>query len=131
MTYYLVKILCCDRFNLNDGKLLAMSALAAVALTALLLEHCYFFATLVFENLGNYRSAFDGWRADFEIVARADQKNVSDGYCVASVSVLIAIHKQDIAFLNRKLPALCFNRRFHCSKRKEQKPFGEQEQVFS
>ena len=94
-----------------------MSAAFVVAFTLLLLEDNDLFATLVFENLGLDRSSFDNRGSKFHGFALADGKYGVDGNGVTGFGFWIAIDEEDIPFLNRKLPSLCFDCRFHRKKR--------------
>lgn len=100
-------------FDLDDGELLAVALLAAVALPALALDDGDFLAALVFEDLGDDVCALDGGGAEASLRAFANHQHVIDGDHVARVGVLKSVDEQDVAFLNCELTPLCFDGGFH------------------
>src|SRR6185312_7096373 len=102
-----------DGFDLDDGKLLAVTAFAFHALALLFLEDDDLLGALVFQNLGGHGSTGEERSADLE--ARAftgceDFVNFDGG---AGFRLGIAIYNENVALANRELFPLCFDSGFH------------------
>ena len=107
-----------DCFDLDDGKLLTVTAAAVVAFTTTHFEDRDLFAALVFENFERDFRAFDGRRADFGFCAFAGENNFVNDDRVARYRLGIAVDCKDIAFGNGELASLRDNCRFHCFAKK-------------
>ena len=108
-----VVVLGLDGFDLDDRKLLAVAALLFVALTFLLFENDYFFAALVFEDLGGDGCAGEGRGADFEVSAFTEGEYVGDFDGGTGFRVRVPVYNENVSFGNSELLALGFDGRFH------------------
>lgn len=99
--------------DLDDGDLLAVALLAAVALPALALDDGDLFPALVFEDLGHDACALDGGCAEACLRTFTGHQHFVDGDCVARVGVLKSVDEQDVAFLDCELTPLSFDGGFH------------------
>jgi len=123
-------VLSVDGFDLDDRELLPVAALVAVAFTAFLFENDDLFAALVFEDGGLDRRSFDCRRANAERITFADCKHIRDGYGVTGRSILVTVDEEHIALLDRKLPPLGLDRRFHFGKNVEKMFLPRPKQAF-
>lgn len=102
-----------DGFDFDDGKLLAVAALALHALALLLLEDDDLCAALVFKDLGLDGRARKERRADLEIVAFAGGEHFGDFHRGAGFGLGVAVHHEDIALAHGELFALGLDSGFH------------------
>ncbi len=102
--------------------------LAAVAFTALFLEHAELDPPFVFQDREANRGPRDVGRADFSLVPVGCQEDLRQGKGVPGLLVLEAVHREDIPGLYCKLPALNVYDCFH--KTMEEKWFLTKRQVF-
>ena len=105
-----------DCFYLDDGKFLAVSALAFITLSAVLLDDYHFLPALVFQYLSRNACAFDKGRTKLGTFAFADHQNVLDFDCVAGVRARKTVHEKNVALFYCELFSLYFDCCFHCIK---------------
>lgn len=108
-----LKGLSVDGFNLDDGKMLAVSAAALVALATLLFEDGDLFVLLVFEDGRFDARAFDQRRTEAGVRAFTQHEDFLDTDGVAGIGVWVDVNLEDVALGDGELSALCTDCRFH------------------
>ena len=102
-----------DALDFDYRELLAVSAAARVVLAAAVLEDADFFAAFVFQDLCGDGGAGHERGADFGRGPLAEEDNLVEVDGVAGGGAGEKIDGEDVAFLDRELPALGDDGRFH------------------